>query len=102
MINEAKSSMVLNDGGNHGQISSVILVLLEIKSFRKFVITFPDAAYKRMHCTFLIRKIFKHVLAKQLSNIHEITEYSIKPFYEEWRLNMDDSFYAAEFWDDLN
>lgn len=38
MINEAQSSMLLTDGGNQNQVSSVLLVLLEIKGFRKFAL----------------------------------------------------------------
>lgn len=64
MINEIESSLVLKKGGSAGQMSSVILVLAEIKEFRNFVITSPDAANERNYCTFLIRKIFKSILAK--------------------------------------
>ena len=48
MINEAHNPMLLTEGGKQNQVSSVLLVLLEIKGFRKFILTHPDAASDKM------------------------------------------------------
>ena len=102
MINQTVSSMVLSDGGSAGQIAAIALVLAEIKEFRNFVITSPDAANEKNHGTFFIRRIIKAMLAKQITKLHKHTNLSIKTFYLEWKYNKDEVVYASEFWNDLN
>ena len=56
--------MVLTDGGFANQMSAVVLVLAEIRQFREFVITNPDASNKMNSCTYLMRELIKKILAK--------------------------------------
>jgi len=50
-------------------MSAIILVLVELNAFREFIITKPDASNERNHITFLVRKVFKKILAKKMSHI---------------------------------